>query len=696
MKTTHLTIEVIGKFLKQLSQRSDYVHWLSTPNLERIEFISPVAFKKIWGRDCDILYHNPQVWIEYMHPKDSEKRNPIKNLAALIAEQGVNAKYEESYRIVRPDGEVRWILDRGFPVLDEENNCIGVTGVAIDVSSEKKREELLKAASRAKTEFIENMSHDIRTPITGAVGMIEGLLNLANETKERLTQNQALSFADQKELVETVGQYSNILMNSTDELLQLCNQILETVGLESGKVANTPTSFELKELIKHNVDLLQPVAQDCGIELSFEIDEKLPQYFKGLRTCLDRTVLNLASNALKFTEKGFVKIIASLGDKNSNNVPENHVPLKIAILDSGIGIPSDKFDAIFEHFSRLTPSHKGTYKGSGLGLYAVKQYIKAMEGQITVMSQQGKGSEFTVIVPLLPSDHSDHVKHSIKLVEPKRSEKRANTLEIADTTEENTGKGNILIVEDNPTAAIAIKIALKKYDCNVTLAENGAKGLAKAQEKRYDLILMDIGLPDTTGLEVTKNIRSLIDKKLASVPIVALTGHVNKKEECLAVGMQDLLNKPAQPLALDKILQQYVFSKETESADTIPEKTEFPEGKLSSDDELEVVDSDESLRMVGGNEETLNQLLSILDEDLKLTEATLDEGYKAQDVEKMRAELHRSLGGICYLRLPQLDYALRSFQTAIKRLPQNPDEVKATYAAMKKAFDAFQTYYASL
>lgn len=594
---------------------------------------------------------------------------------------------DENIPMVTPDGKKIYYSTSRVPLHDKNGKVIGIVGISTDITEIKLTQKKLEKANKVKDEFIANMSHDIRTPITGAVGMIQGLINLADETKRQLSTGQPLSFSEQKKMVQEIDDYSQILMSSTDQLLNLCNEILEVIDLESGKTAQSAESFSLQELMEHTVELLEPVAKDRNLGLSFEIANNIPVYLKGLRIYLSRILLNLTSNALKFTEKGFVKISTSL--ESMPDKQDNMVYLRIAVSDSGIGIPQDKFKEIFKHFSRLTPSYKGIYKGSGLGLYAVKKYIETMNGKITVKSEIGKGSEFTLVVPLEISDHSDQTNDSVRLKKsdiPHQSDSKSKRLNLEPDADD--GKINILLVEDSDIAALSARISLKQCNCNVTWAANGKEALLKAQEKCHDLILMDIGLPDTTGLEVTKQIRNLSDNKLASVPIVALTGHVNKREECLAAGMQDMLNKPAQPLALQKILEKYVFNK------TKLKNTDKPlDNEAISVDKLAVIDWEVSVKMAFNEEENLIDVLPILFNELHYTESKLSESWKTQDTEKLLFEVYRCLGGICYLKLPQLDYTFKAFRKALENNPQDTKEMNNAYKDAIKAIHAFYDYY---
>lgn len=313
--------------------------------------------------------------------------------------------------------------------------------------------------------------------------------------------------------------------------------------------------------------------------------------------------------------------------------------------------------------------------------------MQAMQGTIHVESEVGQGTCFTVTLPLTVSDHSDREKQSVRFPKPVDVASDDTRLESQGLSAEDA-KASILIVEDQELAAYAVTLALRPFQCHIETANNGTKAVKMAQENHYDLILMDIGLPDLSGIEVTKKIRSFADPQKSQVPIIALTGHANNpdmRQEALDAGMQDVMSKPAQPLVLESMLQNYVFQAKPQAPP--------PQQAITPDDEtkesLPVIDWDACVRMCVGDPKFTRKMLGMMADDLKNTKAVLAKAYANRNTKALRDELHRARGGVCYLKLPQLELALKAFHQAVKADPQDEQELEATYAALQEAMNTY-------
>ncbi len=533
-------------------------------------------------KTADEFKHNDQAVIQH-------KRRMIKEETATL-----------------PSGQKIVQLTTKSPLLDASGKVIGIIGTTVDITELKAAKEIAEEASRSKSEFIANMSHDIRTPITGILAMADHILDTANaldtltqESKQLLPQNKdvqpndllAKAYIKQgvalKEMIAGVRQDIPLLSASTCALLNLCNEILEMVRLESGQTIECSEIFDLNVQLQQLMHLLRPVAKNKQLALSCTIDPAVPHRLKGARLHLDRILLNIATNALKFTEQGFIRIIVKLADDQHPDCrfkSGDAINLMCIIEDSGIGIPEDQKALIFDCFSRLTTSYQGVYEGSGLGLYMVQHYLALMGGHIDVSSTLNEGSCFTITVPMCIADAAPEEAPQVSdpLHQTARSASMLKNTPFPKDGMVGDGGGTdgslpemvgalsdhvrsvVLLIEDSPIAAFAAQNKLKALHCEVDWAKNGVQGLQMAQDKLYDCIFIDIGLPDASGPEITQKIRALVDAQHASVPIVAITGHAtdaHRRQVCLDSGMQAVLAKPTRDSELRAALEQYVWRK---------------------------------------------------------------------------------------------------------------------------------------
>jgi len=286
------------------------------------------------------------------------------------------------------------------PILDDKGNCIGIIGIAQDITEEKAMAAALQEATdkathtdRVKSDFIANMSHDIRTPLSGIIGMSE---IISNETQEKDTQTHAKQ-----------------ITHSAHQLLRLLNEILELSKLNHTTAQQQKISFSLPTLLANLEALFHPVIQQKGLQFITDYNDHLPEFLLGYPTLLHRVIANLLNNAIKFTDTGYINLQANTKTNSATNQQE----LLITIEDSGIGIPADKLASIFDPFTRLTPSYSSRYSGTGLGLYISQQFADTMHGTLTVSSTLNKGSSFTCTLPIETPppqavDHTQTQSHS--------------------------------------------------------------------------------------------------------------------------------------------------------------------------------------------------------------------------------------------------------------------------------------------
>lgn len=536
---SELTIENIGKFLEKLSPNSEDVYWLSSPDFSKIIFISP-AYEKIWQRPRELLYSNPHKWGEYLDRDEHQDYDPIAQMAIRIKEQGVDAKFHETYAIKLPNGEQKWIFDRGFPIFID-GECCGVTGVASDITKEKQKEILLydakqqaELANIAKTEFIANMSHDLRTPLSIIIGT-------SNILAEKILN------PEHQELINAIAVAGKCLQHTFEDILSYS-------CIESGQINLQEDNFDLYALIDDTLTLFKDDAAAKNIELISEMPVKESHKFFGDSKLLSRVLSNLLHNALKFTEQGFVKVKLSLVKRSIKDFE-----CTLQIIDSGIGIPEDQLQVIFDRFSRVAPGYNGEYNGTGLGLTIVKKFVDLMSGEVTVTSELNKGSCFSCVIPL-KREHAEKQKDG----EYNAANGRFN---LCSTLSRQVRDEHFLLVEDHPMAQRITTLMLEEYTSNIDIAESASDAMQLLATNPYSLIFMDIGLPDKSGFELSKIIRES-DSQNKDTPIIAVTAHMTsqEKEICIESGMNGFYQKPLSSMDLKKILETHLCKYKTHTA----------------------------------------------------------------------------------------------------------------------------------
>ena len=378
-----------------------------------------------------------------------------------------------------------------------------------DITQRKRDAEELVLLQKAKEQFLANISHEIRTPINGIAGMAN-LLGQTPSPEERET-------------------YLNAIKHSADNLKVLINDILDLAAIESGKLNFEIIAFNLKDLVPSLVSTFTYQAREKKLDLTYSIDEKLNKILLGDPVRLNQILINLISNAVKFTHTGSIHVHCSIEREQ-----KGFCWVRIEVKDSGVGIPAEKLNTIFESFSQADASVTRKYGGSGLGLTIVKQLVELQKGRITVRSEELVGSTFIVHIPY-PIGKAKNLAKTL-------------TQEGHHQVILKTQQLHVLLVEDNDINRLYAKSILKNWHCTTDTAENGLVAIEWIKNYNYDVVLMDVQMPVMDGYETTKAIRMMAQPK-RSVPIVALTANATKPdiEKCLAAGMNDYLAKPFTP-----------------------------------------------------------------------------------------------------------------------------------------------------
>jgi len=448
------------------------------------------------------------------HEKYSDNYNTDRE---LLRKRAI-VKYDD---VIEKNGEKQYLSVTKFPLLGESGEVRNICGVIIDVSDSKANEHSLISAKKeaenarvAQETFLANMSHEIRTPMNGIIGMTNLLVSTTLDK-------------DQKEFTENIHE-------SAITLLSLINDILDFSKIRSGKFVLENSPFKIRQVIKKAIYPMQFNAEDKELKLNLHIDNNLPEILIGDPLRLQQIIINLTGNAIKFTSKGAIDISVSAVITDVRKMS-----LQIDIADTGIGIPENKIDYIFESFAQNNADTSRKYGGTGLGLAIVKQLVELQGGKIVLKSVLNKGSVFTFTIP-----------YAIGTNAPVQ-----DTKNIAADSKNLLAGINILVAEDNIINQKVVRHTLQRQGANIEIANNGQQAIDMIAARDFDMILMDLQMPEVDGYKATIHIKTVLNK---AVPVVAMTADALKGEEekCIEAGMVAYISKPFHPHDLYQLILQ--------------------------------------------------------------------------------------------------------------------------------------------
>lgn len=475
------------------------------------------------------------------------------------------------------DGSHYWVQATNAAVHDEDGVVLGYVSVRTDITENKLHQQRLEhtqqllleatadaeAANRAKSGFLATMSHEIRTPMNGVLGMLGLLMDCDLPT-------------EQKKLVRTARE-------SADSLLVIINDILDYSKLEAGRIQLENITFSLNQILDSVISLLKSRADSKNLYLELDLAPDLPPWITGDPTRLRQILFNLIGNAIKFTERGGVRAIVSHKTTSSDGIE-----VSFEIRDTGIGIPKEARSRLFTRFSQADDSTTRRFGGTGLGLAISKQLANLMGGEIGVESVVGKGSRFWFTIIAQPAD------------KPELLDSPAATA-YDDLLDDRL---RILVADDNHVNQMFVRALLTKRGHTVDVVSNGAEALVAVQRCSYDIVLMDVQMPEMDGVEATRRLRNL-DGPAGSIPIIALTANAmtGQREEYLAAGMDDYISKPIEPMQLfSSIVRVFLSSRGRHTSAERDAQIETTSAEISTGPSIPVID-----------EERINDLKKYLD-----------------------------------------------------------------------------------
>lgn len=449
------------------------------------------------------------------------EHSEVSNLLRQNREKGIPFQLEVQTRC--KDGSIIWIETNQVPVRGYNGEVETVVAVDRDVTAAHLHAQEMEKAriaavegERTKADFLATMSHEIRTPMNGVIGMAQMLEGTSLDPDQQL--------------------YTGTILSSAKTLLALINDVLDLSKLDANKVSFSRVDFDIHESFAETLRLLQPQAREKGLELILDAPEGIPRNIHGDDRRIRQILLNLLGNAIKFTDSGEVRV--TLDIKPQGDV----LALTFSVKDTGIGIPENKLDRIFEHFSQADAATTRRYGGTGLGLTISRKLTTAMGGNITVDSEVGVGTCLTV---------------SLELEVGKPSIETGRNSDAPDISATSVPSGmRILVAEDNKVNRLVMRKFLRDIPIELDFAQNGSEAVEMVQENNPDLVFMDMSMPVMSGIEATRVIRN---NGGAQPVIVALTANAfdSDREACLQAGMDEFLSKPLNRNDLLAVLQRY-------------------------------------------------------------------------------------------------------------------------------------------
>jgi two-component system sensor histidine kinase/response regulator len=503
---------------RQLAENIHEIFFVGEPERRGLTYLSP-AYEEIWGRPRQEAYDRADAWIDTIHPEDRER------VISFFARAYRGEQADEEYRVVRPDGSVRSIKARAFPVRDAAGKFYRVVGIAEDITESKRIEteiirakEAAEAANRAKSEFLANMSHEIRTPMNGIMGMTDLVLDT--------------------ELTPEQREYLVMVKSSSESLLAIINEVLDFSKVEAHKLTLDPIDFNLRDSLGEAVRGLAPAADQKGLELVVDVQPEAPEWVNGDPTRLRQIIVNLIGNAIKFTEHG--EIVLRVGTE-----PEDASDglLHFVVSDTGIGIPRDKQELIFRAFTQADGSMTRRFGGTGLGLTISTRLVEMMQGRIWVESEEGRGSRF----------------HFTARFE--KAQMPAESVPAFVAGQVALEGVRVMVVDDNGTNRRLLDELLHRWRMESASASGADAALelmrrSQREGRGFRIVLADAQMPDVNGFRLAEEIKQ--DPELESAIIMMLTsaGQRGDAARCRELGVAAYLTKPIRQAELRQAIER--------------------------------------------------------------------------------------------------------------------------------------------
>ncbi|HCK23160.1 MAG TPA: hypothetical protein DHW15_13685 [Bacteroidetes bacterium] len=548
-----------------------------------------------------------QLRVQDIYAREADRTPLIQQLR----ERGEVRDYE--VKLKKKNGEFMDCLITSSLRLDEENRIIGYQGIIRDITLRKKamslqqEKDLAERANRFKAEFLANMSHEIRTPLNAINGMVQLMQGTPLNPKQR--------------------EYMEAISTSGESLLHIINEILDFSKIEAGRMELEKHPFSIRKNVESLIATIRFKAEEKGLDLVLDMADDIPETLLGDGLRLNQILLNLVSNAIKFTAEGEVRVTTRLID-----IIGAQARIFFSVKDTGIGIESEHLETIFDSFTQAATDTTRLYGGTGLGLAIVKKLVEILNGAIMVKSKLGEGSEFIFEVEMEVADAQNATE---------APEKEGRTLKVKDL------EARLLLAEDHPLNQLVTTEMLKgKWpSLEIEVAENGKQAIAMLEDKHYDLVLMDVQMPEMDGHTATRYIRSSMPAPTNELPILAFTAYATsgEAEKCLQAGMNDYVSKPVMAHILqDKIIDLLIAHPGFDNERIIFEKEASNTEQLNLNYLDAITDDDNDLK---------TRMLGIMLDETPIELKRLEEQAAAANWDGVRATAHKMKSTMQFLGL---------------------------------------------
>lgn len=531
------------------------------------------------------------------------------------------------------------------PMLNHFDEIIGVMGVATDVTLHKLAEEQLlteksvaEETARIKQQFLANMSHEIRTPMNGIIGLADIML------RTKLDEEQK--------------KYMQSIINCSDNLLVIINDILDLSKIDAGRMAIEKTPFCLNDIIDNSLSMFSRSALKKNIKFTVNCSENVPRFLIGDSVRLSQVLNNLVDNAIKFTPSGEVTVNISCAIETHDNAS-----LVFTVKDTGIGIPKENRQTIFESFTQARSDTARKFGGTGLGLTIVKKLLEMQGGSIVMDSIEGTGTVFTFNISYPKATEKEIENH----------QRTSSVLAVPDLS-----NLHVLIAEDNEMNRLIVQKHFNDWKIKYKVAVNGKEVIELAKQHTFDLILMDIQMPMVDGYDATKIIRSTLPAEKAKVPIVAVTAHASSTErtKCLEAGMNDYLSKPFRSEDLLKKICGFFDARADVSGSRKETLSAASEKEKPADNTFRVVDMDYLKRVAVSEPQFIQEMIALFLQRTPEALRTIRDGIHAKDMTTVWQTAHRMKPTFSYMGMKNTSVLAADLE---KLCRNSPDEIKAEF-----------------